>query len=97
MKDIEKLKKQLKEDSSFREKFKNVKDADEAISLANNLGYKVTKEDFDNDNELNEDLLEAVSGGKNSTKLRINHFVMEDGSSIYRKKTDKTYNNNSMG
>lgn len=80
MKDIEKLKKQLKEDNSFREKFKNVKDADEAILLAEKLGYKVTKE------ELNEDLLEAVSGGtkhkKNIRKLIGGNYAVAPGSSI---------------
>lgn len=83
MKDIEKLKKQLKEDNSFREKFKDVKDADEAVLLAKELGYDIKKEELENDEELNEDLLEAVSGGKNSTKVRINNFAMEDDSSIY--------------
>lgn len=83
MKDIEKLKKQLKEDNSFREKFKNVKDADEAILLAEKLGYKVTKEELTQDEELNEDLLEAVSGGKNTTKGRIQNWAAAEGSSIY--------------
>ena len=83
MKDIEKLKKQLKEDETFREKFKDVKDKEEAISLAEKLGYKIRKEELENDEELSEDLLEAVSGGKNSTKLKLNNFAIADGSEIY--------------
>ena len=87
MKDIEKLKKQLKEDNSFREKFKNVKDADEAILLAEKLGYKVTKEELAQDEELNVDLLEAVSGGstkheENIRELKGGNYAVAPGSSI---------------
>ena len=83
MRDIEKLKKQLNEDDSFKEKFKDVKDADEAILLAEKLGYKIKKEELENDEELNEDLLEAVSGGKNSEKIELNNFAIAEGSEIY--------------
>ena len=83
MRDIEKLKKQLKEDKSFKEKFKDVKDANEALSLAEKLGYKIKKEELENDEELNEDLLEAVSGGKNSKILKLNNYAIADGSENY--------------
>lgn len=84
MRDIEKLKKQLNEDSSFREKFKDVKDADEALLLAERLGYKIKKEDLENDEELSEDLLEAVSGGaKRSTEVRMVNVVRGKGSKLH--------------
>ena len=84
MKDIERLKKRLQDDSSFRNKFINVKDIDEALLLAENLGYKIKKEEIKNDAELNEDLMEAVSGGrKSSEKIEINNFAQGKGSSIH--------------
>lgn len=82
MRDIEKLKKQLKEDNSFKEKFKDVKDAEEAVILAKELGYDIKKEELENDEDLNEDLLEAVSGGKNRTKISLYNFATEDGAVI---------------
>lgn len=84
MRDIEKLKKQLKEDNSFKERFKDVKDEDEAILLAKELGYDIKKEELENDEELNEDLLEAVSGGKNSTIMKVRNFATGDGAVINR-------------
>ena len=83
MRDIEKLKKQLKEDNSIKEKFKDIKDADDALLLAEKLGYKIKKEELENDEELNEDLLEAVSGGKNSIKVSEGNFAVAEDSSIY--------------
>lgn len=84
MRDIEKLKKQLKEDNSFREKFKEVKNADEAVLLAKELGYDIKKEELEDDEELNEDLLEAVSGGKNTITMKVRNFATEDGAIINR-------------
>ena len=95
MKDIEKLKKQLKEDNSFSEKFKDVKDADEAILLAKKLGYEVNLEELENGEDLHEDLLDAVSGGRKGGSKRVisRHYATGKGSEIFDETTGEIYSN----
>ena len=50
--------------------------------LAEELGYKIKKEELENDEELNEDLLEAVSGGKNSIRYKVMNVALGEGSGI---------------
>lgn len=64
MKDIKELKKRLKNDIEFKKLFLNKKDIKELVKVAYENGYDVSEEDLEKDEELSEDALEAVSGGK---------------------------------
>ncbi len=82
MNGVGKLKEKLKNDKSFKEKFKNVKSEKEAVELAKELGFKVSEEDILKDEELNEDMLEAVAGGKGDTR-NITQFMIDDSVKDY--------------
>ena len=82
MNGVGELKEKLKNDKSFKEKFKNVKSEKEAVELAKKLGFKVSEEDILKDEELNEDMLEAVAGGKGDTR-NITQFMIDDGVKDY--------------
>ncbi|MBR1779299.1 MAG: Nif11-like leader peptide family RiPP precursor [Clostridia bacterium] len=82
MRGIEALKEKLRHDSVFRDKFANIKSTDEAISLAKEFGYDVSEEEVSQDAELNEDILEAVSGGKGKTKYTPVNLAIGEGSEI---------------
>lgn len=64
MKDIKELKKRLKNDIEFKKLFLNKKDIKELVKVAYENGYDVSEEDLEKDEELSEDALEAVAGGK---------------------------------
>ena len=57
------LKAKVKADKAFAENFKNVKTPEEAIEVANKLGYDISLKDFAL-TELTEEELKAVAGGK---------------------------------
>ena len=82
MRGIEALKEKLRHDSVFRDKFANIKSTDEAISLAKEFGYDVSEEEVSQDAELNEDILEAVSGGKNEKTYSSVNLAIGEGSEI---------------
>ncbi len=82
MNGVGKLKEKLKNDKSFKEKFKDVKSEKEAVELAKELGFKVSEEDILKDEELNEDMLEAVAGGKGDTR-NITQFMIDDSVKDY--------------
>ena len=82
MNGVGKLKEKLKNDKSFKEKFKDVKNEKEAVELAKKLGFKVSEEDILKDEELNEDMLEAVAGGKGDTR-NITQFMIDDSVKDY--------------
>lgn len=80
MKNLEDLKKDIKNNPEVKNHFANVKDEKEAAKVAQSLGYEVSEDELKNDEELNEDMLEAVAGGKGDTKIRQDYvFVPEDG------------------
>ncbi|MDQ5984087.1 MAG: hypothetical protein RUMPE_01119 [Eubacteriales bacterium SKADARSKE-1] len=64
MKDIEKLKKKLELDEGFKNLFLNVKDLEEAVDLARQYGFDVDESQVSADDNLTDDMLEAVAGGK---------------------------------
>lgn len=83
MKNLEDLKRDIKNNPEVKKYFANIKDEREALELARKLGYEVSESELENDEELNEDMLEAVAGGKGDTKIKTTrHFVPEDG--IYK-------------
>ena len=63
MLDIDDLKEKLKYDENFKNKFSEVKDLKETIRLARQLGFEVSEQDIENDPELSQDILKAISGG----------------------------------
>lgn len=64
MKNLENLKMDIKKNTEIKNCFANVKDEKEAAKIAKKLGYEVSETELKNDEELNEDMLEAVAGGK---------------------------------
>ncbi len=76
MNDLEKIKKAVKCDENLRKSFYGVKNADEAIKIAIANGFDISKEELARDQELSEDLLAAVAGGKGGEKKTyIDHSV----------------------
>lgn len=79
MKNLEDLKRDIKNNPEIKKHFANIKDEKEATELARKLGYEVSESELENDEELNEDMLEAVAGGKGDTNWRTTrHVVPED-------------------
>lgn len=80
LKNLEDLKRDIKNNPEVKKYFANVKDEKEAAELARKLGYEVSESELQNDEELNEDMLEAVAGGKGDTKIRQDYnFIPEPG------------------
>lgn len=80
MKNLEDLKRDIKNNPEVKKYFANIKDEKEATELARKLGYEVSESELQKDEELNEDMLEAVAGGKRDTKMKTTRiFVPEDG------------------
>lgn len=67
-KGIKELKKDLEENDMLRKEFENIKNQEEAIKIAQKLGYKISEEEIDNDEELAESMLESVAGGRKRYK-----------------------------
>lgn len=68
MTENEKIKKLLKEDEKLREKVLKAKTLDQGIELLRASGIDVDKENLEV-NEIYEDMLESVSGGKGRTQV----------------------------
>lgn len=64
MKTLKDFKKDINKDKNLKERFMRLKNKEEAVSLAKSMGYEISLEELENDEELNEDLLEAVAGGR---------------------------------
>ncbi len=82
MKGLKELKEKLNEDISFKELFLNAQNIDEFVDIAKSRGFEVNSEDVDQDDELSNDMLEAVAGGKRKSKDEddthiINHYYIE--------------------
>lgn len=63
MKGIKELKARLNEDVEFKKKFCGLKDIDEMLDVARREGYEVTMDEISCDQELTDDMLEAIAGG----------------------------------
>lgn len=87
---IKEFKEKLKNDKGFREKFKNIKNERDVVKLAKRLGFKINEEEILKDEELNEDMLEAVAGGKGVTRTDYVNIVLSDDSTIYVPGKDNT-------
>ena len=76
---IKEFKERLKNDKGFREKFKNIKNEQDAVKLARRLGFEINEEEILKD----EDMLEAVAGGKGVTRTDYENIVLADYSKMY--------------
>ncbi|MBR1779297.1 MAG: Nif11-like leader peptide family RiPP precursor [Clostridia bacterium] len=85
-KGIEELKIAIKEDRKIREAFLNINSEEDAIKIARGLGYEVKKQEINQDEELKENMLDAVSGGKGTTvnihTFKSNTTAQGDGSNV---------------
>ncbi len=63
MKGIKELKARLNEDVEFKKKFCGLKDIYEMLDVARKEGYEVTMDEISCDQELTDDMLEAIAGG----------------------------------
>lgn len=83
MKGADEFKKRLATDPQFKDKFKGIQDADEAIKIAKENGYDLENCSSQEEQELTEDMLENVAGGKNDTEvIRDIYYVGTDGQPI---------------
>lgn len=64
MSEIKKFQKRIRLDDSFKEKFKNVKNANDVVMIAKENGYDLTNCSKKEEEQLTEDMLENVAGGK---------------------------------
>ena len=80
MKNLEDLKKDIKNNPEVKNHFANVKDEKEAAKVAQSLGYEVSEDELRNDEELNEDMLEAVAGGKGDADIELEYIVAAEDS-----------------
>lgn len=64
MKDLKDLREKLKEDKSFKDKVFKSKDLDDALTIIKEEGFNVNKADLLKNQELSEEELVTVSGGK---------------------------------
>ena len=71
MKNIDDLKERLKTDIEFKKLFANKRDVNELIKVARENGYDVSEKDLEKDEELSEDVLEAVAGGSGKENIRV--------------------------
>ncbi|MBR1779298.1 MAG: Nif11-like leader peptide family RiPP precursor [Clostridia bacterium] len=78
MKGINELKRDIQGNDEIRQAFINIKDKSEAVQIAKELGYEVTEQEVNLDDELNEDILEAVSGGKGNTTIQQDYILAAD-------------------
>ena len=90
MKGIKELKARLNEDVEFKKKFCGLKDIDEMLDVARKEGYEVTMDEISCDQELTDDMLEAVAGGKGVTRTDYVNIVLSDDSTIYVPGKDNT-------
>lgn len=63
MKTLKDLKEAINKDKELKNRFMNLKSREEAVILAHDMGYEISVEEIENDEEINEDLLESVAGG----------------------------------
>lgn len=86
-KGIKELQKDLKENDNVKKAFLNIKSSEEAIKIAQNLGYKINEEEIENNEDLVESMLESVAGGRSkvtveSTSFNSNTIAAGDDSEV---------------
>ena len=77
---------EAKREIEIASQFLNVKNSEEAIKIAKDLGYKINEEEIENNKELVENMLESVAGGR--TKVKIRNYSFSSGTVAYGKKSD---------
>ncbi len=83
MKSFKDLKEKLSYDEELRKKFSGINSEEQALKLANDLGYDITSDDLENDDELRDDLLEIVAGGKGeATMVNVSDMAIGEGSAV---------------
>ena len=86
MKSLRDLKEKLSYDEELRKKFSGISSEEQALKLANDLGYDITSNDLENDDELRDDMLEVVAGGKGkATIVNVSDIAGGKGSVIINK------------
>ena len=78
MNSLEKFKLAIRNEE-FKNKFSSVRNIDEALKIAKSNGYDLNKDEVLRDNELREDMLDAVAGGKEAEVEEINHTTITSG------------------
>ena len=78
MNSLEKFKLAI-QNEEFKNKFSSVKNIDEALKIAKSSGYDLNKDEVLKDNELREDMLDAVAGGKEAEVEKIEHTTINSG------------------
>ena len=71
---IRELQRDLEENDDLRKAFLNVKSSEEAIEIAQDLGYEINSEEIENNKELVESMFESVAGGRAKVKIRNYSF-----------------------
>lgn len=83
MKSFNDLKEKLSYDEELRKKFSDISSEKQALKLANDLDYDITSKDLENDEELRDDLLEIVAGGKGkATMVNVSDMAIGEGSTV---------------
>lgn len=87
MKTLKDLKETMSKDEELKKKFMSLKSKEEAAKLAQDMGYEISLEELENDEEINEDLLESVAGGKavetESCELRVDDVAGGAGAEVH--------------
>ena len=83
MKSFNDLKEKLNYDEELRKKFSGISSEEQALKLANDLGYDITSNDLENEEELRDDLLEIVAGGKGKAiMVNVSDMAIGKGSTV---------------
>ncbi len=84
MKSAKEFKERIKTDPEFKDKFKGIQDVNEAIRIAKENGYDLKNCSPQEEQELTEDMLENVAGGKNDVEItRDIYYVDENGNVLF--------------
>ncbi|MBR1779294.1 MAG: Nif11-like leader peptide family RiPP precursor [Clostridia bacterium] len=71
MKNLDDLKEAMRLDEDLKNRFLDLNSKEEAVILAEKMGYKITIEDLENDEEINEAILETIAGGKKGENVEV--------------------------
>ena len=77
-KTLKDLKEAMSKDKELKKQFMSLKSKEEAVSLAHNMGYEISLEELENDEEINEDLLESVAGGSDKIDIESVDVKVQD-------------------
>lgn len=86
---ISDLKVEIEKNKELKEKLYSAKSAEEAVKIANNLGYDITLADIENDGEISDYMLEAVAGGKGDTTKNVKNYIVDSSASGYEITVDR--------